>query len=476
MGFFDWLPWRNQAPPPVAAAPIPLPGTPPPSGGGGLQPATPLPGQQPYSWNAAQQGSSGDWVTRPMENFYNFTPQKPLAARPAEQQALEFLGFQLPEVEQPDPYDWTQWAVPGSEVALDPYTYSLSADEVNLIGSAYKDFNGYQAPESWMPQEYTPEVEIRPMGARETSPLAAAAGGHVRVTENQQKQPFDVEIDPGEVFEMTEEAYWSLTPDQRAQVDFNTMLFDARQADLTQPVTLDGEAQIAYDDMLQTVFGSTERGSDIVGMNTLKLLDSMGLEAHGQDLDDFLSMERGFTADEIVNFEMSDEELMLLDKALSTAPRDLEKNGDQYMEIYGAKNMGALDATVLARSSEFLNEALSDPTAWDFGSAVDNALGNAGKTQPGDVPFGFAQRDENGVFLGRVTDEDQQKEAWFQETWQQLVNGDITSSEQLLDKFTRTQLTAEDIDEVYESFSLQLGKMERGGQDVSRLQSILYTG
>lgn len=120
---------------------------------------------------------------------------------------------------------------------------------------------------------------------------------------------------------MTWEAYDALTPDQRAAVDFNGLLFEAREADLAKDAPkLTGADLDAYNaDVLQT-FGKAG-GSDVQAKETMRLLKTINFKAVGRDLDEFLSMEAGFSPMEVKNFAFSDAEVKALENFEVTAPR-----------------------------------------------------------------------------------------------------------------------------------------------------------
>ena len=95
---------------------------------------------------------------------------------------------------------------------------------------------------------------------------------------------------------LTAEEYATLTPRQRALVDFNTALVTAVKADRELS---GGAPDAAYEESVKGMFGE-DGGSKAYAPNTVRLLEEMGIDQVGTgDLDNFLQLKAGATIDEI---------------------------------------------------------------------------------------------------------------------------------------------------------------------------------
>jgi hypothetical protein len=109
------------------------------------------------------------------------------------------------------------------------------------------------------------------------------------------------------------EEYDKLSGDQRAAVDFNTLLVQAREIDLkTDPKWYSDADKAQYAKDVEAIFGPMG-GSDTLGVKTVELLKKIDFKAVGQDLDEFLSLERAVSAKELKNFEFSKADLKELE-------------------------------------------------------------------------------------------------------------------------------------------------------------------
>lgn len=107
-------------------------------------------------------------------------------------------------------------------------------------------------------------------------------------------------IGVGDVVKMTPERYAALDPQQRAAVDFNTMLVQAVRKDLEMQdkYNPDGAEEQAYEAEVERIFGEG-RGSDTYAPETVALLDQINLSNHTADLDDFLGLNAAITRRDI---------------------------------------------------------------------------------------------------------------------------------------------------------------------------------
>lgn len=139
-------------------------------------------------------------------------------------------------------------------------------------------------PELYMPREeliYGPEGDPRkPVGER-------------GVPEIDNPRP-ERKVRKKRAFEMTREDYNRLSPEQRAAVDFNTMLVQARERDLNYDKTASKEEQERYRALVDEIFGE-DGGSSTYAPETLAVLKELDYKPDpdsklGDDLDDFLGL------------------------------------------------------------------------------------------------------------------------------------------------------------------------------------------
>lgn len=107
---------------------------------------------------------------------------------------------------------------------------------------------------------------------------------------------------PPELKQLTEEAYYNLSPKQRAAVDFNTMLSTATAKDKRRD--LDREDDVArgermvYDRTVEKMFGKGH-GSDLYAPETVAVLRQLNITDKAADLDDYLDMKVAITSKDL---------------------------------------------------------------------------------------------------------------------------------------------------------------------------------
>lgn len=94
-------------------------------------------------------------------------------------------------------------------------------------------------------------------------------------------------------YRLTWGQYEALTPAQKAGVDFNTMLIQAREKDLNTDYNPSPEQKESYDALVTEILGEGN-GSTIHAPETVKLLKQMGFKHDKADLDDILNMRYAF--------------------------------------------------------------------------------------------------------------------------------------------------------------------------------------
>jgi hypothetical protein len=159
---------------------------------------------------------------------------------------------------------------------------------------------------------------------------------------------------------LTWEAYQSMSADQKAAVDFNTMLVEAREKDLSKNWTLSPDEQEEYDKRVQKVFGQGG-GSTKTAPNTMKLLATVDMNLVGQDLDQYLSLERGFTMDELEDFKLDAGAFKTLEE-LSVGTQETQAKGSQTMADFAAvrtpENVAAGQAALVAKTNEMAQKMM----------------------------------------------------------------------------------------------------------------------
>jgi hypothetical protein len=203
---------------------------------------------------------------------------------------------------------------------------------------------------------------------------------------------------------LTWEAYEALSDDQRAAVDFNTLLIEAREKDLSKPVTLDAAGRTEYDQKVEKLFG-VGRGSDVVAQSTVDLLSQLDMNLVGQDLDEFLSLDRAIDTTELKDFKFSDRDLKTLDDLVN------KDATESYAQVRSATNLGALDTAAVQKAQALLKSAAADPNRMtsEFGLGLLNPTATPSLGLGGE-----------GTLWSNPADA--QKNQWFQLAMQALSN------------------------------------------------------
>ena len=261
-------------------------------------------------------------------------------------QLLRSLGWTTPEIEQRAevPQDWLDM---GAAKDITAYEYGVGPDELNLLMNAYEGTAGFK-----------PGQRHGKDDPRVTSDVTRAAP-------------------------LTWEAYNKLSDSQRKAVDFNTMFLQAREKDLTD--TDADEQDDAYNLKVEGIFGKGG-GSDTYAPNTVDLLEKMGFQAKGQDLDEFLSLDRLISADELEKFAPATNPVVQWE--LDPKAVGAQYLTNQYADIRSAANQLAVDTLAIEQAGAFIDKAMKDPDVWDRNSAMMKAL--TGTLPTGmDIPWGF---------------------------------------------------------------------------------------
>ncbi len=94
-------------------------------------------------------------------------------------------------------------------------------------------------------------------------------------------------------YRLTLDQYEALTPAQKAGVDFNTMLIQAREKDLNTDYNPSPEQKKSYNTLVTEMLGE-DNGSTTYAPETVKLLEQIGFKHDKADLDDILNMRYAF--------------------------------------------------------------------------------------------------------------------------------------------------------------------------------------
>lgn len=192
---------------------------------------------------------------------------------------------------------------------------------------------------------------------------------------------------------LTWEAYDKLTPDQRAAVDFNTVLVDSREADLRFVKPLEGEALKQYNLDVESIFGKGG-GSDIQAPATIKLLKKINFTAVGQDLDEFLSLERGVSAKELKDFEFSKADLKQLASFTGVGPVS-PQSATEYAGVRSAENLAVVDTKAIQSALDtYKTRAATSPIPLDMRALIGTGDGFG----PYKIPAGYGTADRDKAF------------------------------------------------------------------------------
>lgn len=269
---------------------------------------------------------------------------------------------------------------------------------------------------------------------------------------------------------MTWDAYNALSDDQRKAVDFNTLLVEARQKDLSaqNPGAAAGNPT-EYGEKVSRIFGKGG-GSARPAANTVNLLDKIGLEASGQDLDEFMSLERAVTWDELQNFKFTEGEVVGLtgggqqgkpraNSGRGVTPTDRTGLKSNIAEVRSVLNQARIDTSAIDKAGAFLDAAFGDSNTslWDISSTANAALTG---TRPADVKYGYGLPGE------RADPNEDMKEQIFQGLYgvvQDKNTTDIQSIWDAIDEHGVKNWTDEDTAELWDYFNTRSVTDNRAG-------------
>jgi hypothetical protein len=168
------------------------------------------------------------------------------------------------------------------------------------------------------------------------------------------------------------EEYNDLSKQQRAAVDFNTLLVQAREVDLkTDPKFFSPAEKAQYDKDVKAMFGELG-GSETIGYHTVELLKKIDFTAVGQDLDEFLSLERAISTDELKNFKFSKDEVQQMGSFSIGALMDPAKAVADYTAARTPANIAAINTDAIKKTLSAYKGVLTKggANAWNIESAL----------------------------------------------------------------------------------------------------------
>jgi hypothetical protein len=441
MGFLDRLKsWITGDDEPAAPERKPVQGPSQPWPGLGasspLQKATGAKPANPSTWKISSPGTDKYGTPRaitesmPKEFAAAVTagPPKPTAA---EYQVLKTLGWELPtDAESPtSPESLFKTEDPRTLVS---YSYLPEQQEVDRITELYKDMPGYKAPADPGNRAIAERLD---------------RGGYLK--EPLEPEPKPLVTQEASTAALTWEAYDALPEDQRAAVDFNTLLVRAREADIGKSYIEKAtpEQKEMYNRDVEAMFGKTG-GSEKYAPNTVALLKQIDFKAVGQDLDEYLSLERGFTVSELKNFTLKD------------VP-ELNQLGDKntsYATVRSTTNREALDAATVAKSSDAIAKVMTDANQVLGNFYASSELARAGQvSEYGAAAAPVSEAMTGFPLVGEVNEKDQ----FFQTAYSAATAGRM---DEVWMKIQENGLSQADVDELFTYFDQRSADEARYGR------------
>lgn len=319
---------------------------------------------------------------------------------------------------------------------LQPYKYELSRSQIDSLKDLYANREGYRNPDKVDPDSAVSKVQKTQV----------------------------------EEAELTWDAYDALTPDQRKAVDFTGMLVEAREKDLELPLPspITAEKREEYDAKVADMFGE-DGGSKTFAPHVVDLLSQIDFKAVGADLDEFLSLERGFSPKDLKNFSIVDKEIVqgvaapdetqMLRANNPYMPKDETATGFKYSnfeELQSPENQLAIQSALAGNFGDVLEDKMKSAGLWDVRSTWQQINpGSLDKKELRDVPlgWGYGVRDAGDAEQGMTWDKWynnlaqslKDKEQDIDWVWEDMKNYAFTDKDkqyfyQWVDNLTRMQL------------------------------------
>lgn len=129
------------------------------------------------------------------------------------------------------------------------------------------------------------------------------------------------------------EEYSRLTEDARRAADLNKLLVRSREDDLTRKKPMSDTREAQYNADVAEVFGPGGTKSDTVAPRVVGLLADLDINAVGKDLDDYLSLREGISADEI---DKGDLQMDFANRVQFKAETAFQENPNKYWNLNSA--------------------------------------------------------------------------------------------------------------------------------------------
>lgn len=336
------------------------------------------------------------------------------------QSELEWLNaknWETPEVEQ-STSSAEKFLKSAKTTELTPYDYTLTPAQADALEARYATREGYRPP-------------------------AAGDDG---------ADP-DIVVDDVKQAELTWKQYNKLSDDQKLAVDFNTLLVEAREKDLETRTFIPWKAETMndYNEKVTQIFGP-QGVSRTTAFNVVDLLDSIDMKVVGQDLDEYLSLDRAIDADELKEFNLSKLTPKQAEETTYTSALQVgtDPSGNPTMQVVSTpdltnlrsdSNLAAIDSAAIEKAGEQIRKMMADPNrkAWDPVSAMTPSK----NLNPKDVPWGYGRVDPK-------VEDSAGKDAWYAGSWNLLRDARATNALDLLgQEFINREFTKADLDEWY---------------------------
>jgi hypothetical protein len=428
--------------------------------GGQTKAATPYPMNTP-SWATTQPQpgvASNPWAAAEEQKEVMGPFAAPQEPTDAVRQLLTEQNWKLPEptkkVRTP-----TELLDMDAATDLQEHSYAVAPAEWQLIqqtygGAAGKSY-GYETPKT--PQNAG-------LTASPTTPILTQEGDSAAP--------------------LTWEAYEAMSGDQKAAVDFNTLLVSAREKDLSKSwdkAGMPADQKAEYDRRVRKVFGTNpSSGSEQFAPNTVKLLEEIDFQAVGQDLDEFLSLDRAIDMDEIGDFKFSKTEVKNL--------ADLQAGGTEsvasaigaapnanYAAVRTPDQLQAIDTAAVQKSQEFLKQVMSDPNnaIW----SIETALATPEQNMLEQIPLGYGAPELRGTDTLAS-----QWDSQLQGAYNSLSDPNTKDLAHIEQWFVEDQFTPED-KQIFLDYmdqrtrrEMQYGGAPEGGRDPAEIRKMLGLG
>ena len=172
--------------------------------------------------------------------------------------------------------------------------------------------------------------------------------------------PLERVTDPVYSRELSWEQYDKLPEAEKAVIDFNSDFLAAREKDLknqeTYKKTTTPEQREKYDTTVTDMFGQ-HGGSETYAPNVVSLLAQVDLDAMGQDLDEYLNLDRLITADEIKDLPAKLPEPKSFGGFIGAGGA---VNMEQYKAIRTDENLAALDVAITEEYARKIEQVMRD--------------------------------------------------------------------------------------------------------------------